>query len=310
MYSGIYTVYIYQPQVALLPTPFPTSTPFPYPPTSTPEPTPTPSPTPIPTGTPTPSPTPKPSPTATPAPSPTPIQVINTPPSSGYKQQYVKSKNGTFLVDIIAGNLNNTKVIVDTASDSDCSNGCPTYSLATYVSRTGAYAGINGTYFCPIDYSQCAGKTNSFDTLLMNRSKYYFNSLNNIFSTVPIAVFKDNWSRFMAYTYEWGRDTSVDAVVAMQPLLVLNGKVQFVNSSDPKHNSKGPRAFLAGEGNMAYIGFVYNANMSDSAQVLYSLGIDNAINLDEGGSSALWYQGRYLLGPGRSVPNVVLFLSK
>jgi hypothetical protein len=54
---------------------------------------------------------------------------------------------------------------------------------------TFTYAGINGVFFCPSTYPSCAGKTNSFDTLLMNKNKTYFNGTNNIYSTVPAVLF-------------------------------------------------------------------------------------------------------------------------
>ena len=92
-------------------------------------------------------------------------------------------------MEIIAADLHATRVIVDTASDGDCSNNCPVLPLVDYVSRSSAYAGINGTFFCPTEYPSCAGKTNSFDTLLMNKNKVYFNSANNVYSTVPAAIF-------------------------------------------------------------------------------------------------------------------------
>src|SRR5260370_6993515 len=103
----------------------------------------------------------------------------NNPPGSGHSRQSVTTDVGVFILDIIAADLNNTRVIADTASDSDCSNNCPVLPLADYVSRSGAFAGINGTFFCPTEYPSCAGKTGSFDTLLMNKNKHYFNSDNN-----------------------------------------------------------------------------------------------------------------------------------
>jgi len=100
------------------------------------------------------------------------VPAKSTPPSSGYSRQKVSVEGlGDYLVDIIAGDLGSTKVIVDTASSSNCGNDCPVLPLATYVSRTGAYAGVNGSYFCPASYPSCAGKTNSFDLLLMNKDK-------------------------------------------------------------------------------------------------------------------------------------------
>jgi exopolysaccharide biosynthesis protein len=52
-----------------------------------------------------------------------------------------------------------------------------------------------------------------------------------------------------------------------------------------------------------------NATMNDSAHVMKTLGMDNAMNLDEGGSTALWYGG-YKLGPGRDLANAILFIRK
>jgi len=233
----------------------------------------------------------------------------NTPPSSGFSIQSVSADSGTFTVEIVAADLNSTKVIVDTASDSDCSNNCPTLSLADYVSRSGAFAGINGSYFCPAEYPSCAGKTGSFDTLLMNKNKVYFNSSNNVYSTNPAVIFSGNSARFVGQALEWGRDTGVDAVLSNYPLLVSGGNVSYSGGGDPKFAPKGPRDFVAVKGNMVYIGIVLNASMEDSAHVLKAMGMDNALNLDEGGSTALW-AGGYKAGPGRNIPNAILFVHK
>src|SRR3989344_6841975 len=86
----------------------------------------------------------------------------NTAPGSGYSRQSVNVEGlGSYMVSLVAGDLGSTRVIVDTAADSDCTNDCPTLPLASYVSRNGAFAGVNGTYFCPADYPSCAGKTNT-----------------------------------------------------------------------------------------------------------------------------------------------------
>jgi hypothetical protein len=233
----------------------------------------------------------------------------NTPPSNGFSYQAVKTANGTFNVAIIAADLNTTKVIVDTASESDCGNNCPIMSLGDYVARSGAYAGINGPFFCPAEYPSCAGKTNSFDTLLMNKNKHYFNSDNNKYSTIPLVYFAGNSMGVRGQTLEWGRDTGVDAVIANHPLYLSGGNNMFGGSSDPKIMSKGPRTFVAGKGNFAYIGIVYNASASDAAAVLKALGLDNALGLDQGGSTALWFNG-YKAGPGRGLPSALLFIRK
>lgn len=233
----------------------------------------------------------------------------NSAPASGYSRQKVNANGGSYAVDIVAGDLSSTRVIVDTASDSDCRDNCPVMALSDYVSRSGAYAGVNGSYFCPASYPSCAGKTNSFDTLLMNKNKHYFNSDNNVYSTVPAVIFGGGWVRFVGKSLEWGRDTGVDGVIANQPFLVSGGKSMFSGNDDPKMSSKGSRAFVSNKGNTVYIGVVHNVSVSESALVLQALGMDNAINLDSGGSIALW-SGGYKVGPGRNIPNAILFVRK
>lgn len=279
-------------------------------PSPTPSPTPTPTPTPTVAPTPTPTSTPLPKPSSTPAPTQQPVVTNNTPPGSGYSRQNVSVEGQTFLVSIIAADLNSTKVIVDTVSDSDCSNNCPVLSLADYVNRNGAFAGINGAYFCPAEYPSCAGKTNSFDTLLMNKNKHYFNSDNNVYSTVPAVIFSAGSARFVSQSLQWGRDTGVDSVIANYPLLVTGGNINFTeNPGEPKFGGKAARTFIAAKGNIVYIGIVHGASMSDSAKVLKALGMGDALNLDQGGSTALWFGG-YKAGPGRNIPNAILFVTR
>ena len=235
--------------------------------------------------------------------------VSNQPPGAGYSSQQVSSEVGNFLVSMVAGDISSTRVIVDTASEGTCANDCPVLSLGDYVSRNGAYAGINGSYFCPASYPSCAGKTNSFDTLLMNKNKVYFNSDNNVYSTVPAVIFGSGWVRFVGQSHEWGRDTGIDSMIANQPLLLMGNNVMFTGDGDPKKGGKGARSFVANKGNTVYIGVVYNATVAEAAYALKALGMENAINLDSGGSTALW-SGGYKVGPGRNIPNAILFVRK
>ncbi|HLC94340.1 MAG TPA: phosphodiester glycosidase family protein [Patescibacteria group bacterium] len=237
------------------------------------------------------------------------VAVVNTPPSSGYRRQNVKTDAGTFLIDIIVADLNSTKVIVDTASAGDCRNDCPVLSLAEFAQRSGAFAGINGPYFCPASYPNCSDKKNSFDTLLMNKDKTYFNSDNNVYSTVPAVIFSGNSARFVTQSLQWGRDIGVDAVIASQPLLVLNNEIVFFGDGEAKRASRGSRSFIGATRNTVYIGVVRTATVAEVAKVVKTLGITNALNLDSGGSTALW-NGRYLAGPGRATPFGILLTRK
>ncbi len=242
-------------------------------------------------------------------PAPQNVAVNNLPPGSGFSRQKVRTDFGEFIVDIVAADLNSTRAIVDTAAAGDCSNDCPVLPLSTYVSRNGGFAGVNGSYFCPASYPSCAGKTNSFDTLLMNKNKVYFNSANNVYSTVPAVIFSGNSARFVSQSLQWGRDTGVDSVLANQPLLVLGGQVVFGGDDDVKRIGAGSRSFVGSSGSTVYIGVVHGVNAAQMARVLQTMGIQNALNLDSGGSTAL-YSGGYKVGPGRDIPNAIILIAK
>lgn len=237
------------------------------------------------------------------------VPTSNDAPSSGYSRQQVSTDVGNFLVSIIAGDLSSTRIIVDTASASDCANECPVLPLSEYVSRNNAYAGVNGTYFCPASYPSCAGKTNTFDLLVMNKDKTYFNSNNNVYSTNPAVIFGGSYIRFVGQVQEWGRDTGIDSMLSNFPMLVQGGNLAFAGDSDPKKGSKANRPFIANKGSSVYIGVVQNATVVEAGHTLKALGMENALNLDSGGSTALW-SGGYKFGPGRNIPNAILFVRK
>lgn len=259
-------------------------------------------------------------PTATPIPTlspnikPTPIQPVpttkpvinNIPPNAGFAKQSVQTDAGIFTVSIISADVGSTRVIVDTASSSDCTSNCPALLLSDYVTRNGGFAGVNGTYFCPKDYPSCSGKENTFDLLVMNKDKHYFNSDNNVYSTNPVVGFRNGSVNFVTAGSQWGRDTSLNGVLMNYPLLVFGGNISFGGDDDPKKGSRGSRSFVANRGNIVYIGVVHSATVAESARVMKALGMDNALNLDSGGSTALWYGG-YKVGPGRAIPNAIIF---
>lgn len=238
------------------------------------------------------------------------IPAIQEAPSSGSRRQVVTTEFGTYQVDVIAADLNSTRVVVETASEGDCRDNCPVSSLADFISRSGGFAGINGPYFCPAEYPSCAGKTNSFDTLIMNRHKTYFNSDNNVYSTVPAVIFSGNSARFVGQSLEWGRDTGVDSVIAAQPMLLSGGQVRFTGDGDPKKGSVGSRSFIGTKGSTVYIGVVRGATVAEVSYVLQAMGLENGLNLDSGGSTALYADGRYLAGPGRNTPFGIVLVRK
>ena len=224
----------------------------------------------------------------------------NSLPGSGYSRQKVTTARGEFVISMISAP--GARVIVETAGDSDCSDNCPTKTLAEHVAASGGFAGINGAYFCPPDYPKCQGKVNSFDTLAVNgRNKAVLNRANNVYSVVPLMAAYGNNLSFYDQTVQWGVDTSSTGALANHPRLVRDG-----SNATGDNGSKGTRGFIGKKDSTIVIGHVYAASLQDTAEVLVTLGIQNAMNLDGGGSTALYYEGSYKAGPGRGLPTAIV----
>jgi len=237
------------------------------------------------------------------------VPEVSGPASDGYQRVNVATSRGTFTVAMLLAS--GARAIVDTASDSDCTNDCAAIPLADYVSRNGGFAGINGAYFCPPDYASCAGKTNSYDTLAVNgRTKAVLNRDNNVYSTVPLVAMYGGSISFYGQTVQWGVDTSSNGALANYPLLLSGGGNAFDNGSLPAYlrDTKGTRGFIGTKDGAIAIGHVFGANMEDVAEVLRTLGLQNALNLDGGGSSALYVDGAYRVGPGRLLPTAIVLV--
>lgn len=230
----------------------------------------------------------------------------------------------TFWADIIEINLNNPnlKIITDTANEDDCTGRCPAKTLIDYVlDNDDAFAVINGSYF---------------DTSWSKLNYYFFpvyNSRLNKFintgqlrypTTGPIMVFDEN-NKF--YYFKDSRDfasvenfeskygVKLQAAIGNKPRLIENKQNLLIDweVDYSQLNNKALRNAIAFKAdNFAGKGTVYLVVLRDStvvdlAEILKLMEVDYAINLDGGGSSALYYNGEYMIGPGRNIPNAILF---
>ncbi len=265
------------------------------------------SPTPLPTS------SPKTSPLLSPSPK-LQLSIFTSMPPAGYSSGVVKTDRGEFPLVCVGADKDGIKVVTDSGNENTCERDCTVLPLHDYAARNGAVTAMNGSYFCPADYPACAEKKNSFDTLFFNsRSHNYLNSENNVYSVLPfLVIHSDGNARFVAKTQEWGRDTGIQAGIAGNPLLVSDGQqVATEDGLDAKQRTvKSNRGAFVQEGSIFYLCVVKTATVLDSAKVFTTLGADHAINIDGGGSSALWSNGKYILGPGRQIPNAVMFVKK
>lgn len=268
-------------------------------PSPVPSPLPTESPSPSPSPTPTPTPTPTPSPTQTPSPKPPPTPVVQT-QSSG-------SATSTGNYTVLTYDLGSTTVVTDTASDNDCANDCPTKPLAQYISDNGGRAGMNGTYFCPSDYASCSGKVSSFDfPVFNNRRKIWINADKLFWGGRGMFVFRPGSATFYSNAAGGDASTDISGGIVNYPSLIAGGNVVLNEDSIPANlKTKGSRSGIGTGSGKLFLVVARGASMTDMVSIFQQLGATDALNLDGGGSVAL-YDGSYKVGPGRSLPNAVI----
>jgi hypothetical protein len=226
----------------------------------------------------------------------------------GYGYQSVATARGTFNAHVIKERLSAVTVKTLTANVTQCFNNCPAQPLADYVAQNAAYAGMNGTYLCPPDYAQCAGKVNSYDYAVYNsnlRSWINYNALNGqngliAFNGAAASAYR------RSYVY-YQNPTPVTAAITNFPLIVQNGVV--LDSTADQSGSqllKGTKGAIGVDGTYIYLVIATNATVTDTAYVMQALGARDALNLDGGGTAAMWIGGSYKVGPGRLLPNAIV----
>lgn len=245
-------------------------------------------------------------------------------PNSSWRLWTVQTTRGKFTANVVAINLENPKLHISTLTGSayDCVTNCPVAPLHKYIQRVQGFAGINGTYFCPYDYASCVGQTGSYYWMVYNSVRQTFVNIHqNKFNTGPLVAFDtENHWHFYREARDWPGlapfeaqyETKLTALISNSPALIVNRKV-VVKSSEldtKQRTAKGPRSGLGFKGKNAYLIVVSGATVLDLAAVMDYFKMEYAINLDGGGSSALYYMSKYRVGPGRNIPNALIFSEK
>jgi hypothetical protein len=244
--------------------------------------------------------------------------------NSSWRNFSVKTSRGTFSGQVVAVNMQNPKLHVYTLTGNayDCKNNCLVSPLKAYVDRVQGFAGINGTYFCPSTYASCVGQTGSYYWMVYNSVRRTFVNIHqNKFNRGPLVAFDTenhwhfyrearNWPGLTAFQAQY--QTRLTALISNGPALVIDRKLTVTASElDTKQRTaKGPRGSLAFKGTNAYLIIASNATVLDLGAVVKAMGMEYAINLDGGGSSALVFDGHYRVGPGRNIPNALIFSEK
>ena len=227
----------------------------------------------------------------------------------GYSRISVPTAAGTFTTSLIKEPLSSVRVRTVTATTSDCPSSCPAKPLDQYVAENGAFAAIHGSYFCPPDYPPCASQVNTFDYAVYNSNLgTWINGRNLVNPVNALATWNGSTPTFYRRVSSYPR-TPVTAAISNFPLILQGGAVVDASADlQPNQLTAGARGAIAVDGTYVYLAIVSSASVPQAALVLQALGARDALNLDGGGSVAMWIGGGYVVGPGRQLPNAILLM--
>ena len=241
-----------------------------------------------------------------------------------YRKKVTTSK-GDFYADIIKIDLDDPdlEIITDTANKSDCESDCPAQSLGEFVIENNGFAGVNATYF---------------DTNSSKKNYYFFPVYNSelekminqdqlkYWTTGPIMAFdkennfyyfKDSREFQSVDHFEQKYNTELRAALGNKPRLIEQGKNLLIewDMDDKQRYAHSRRTALAyreepGEKGELLVVMARGATVPDLADIMKAMQVDYALNLDGGNSASLFYNGEYMLGPGRDIPNALIFGKK
>jgi hypothetical protein len=243
---------------------------------------------------------------------------------STHRDLTVQSLAGPFSIDLVKLRNDRFSMVTDVVADADCGDACAAKPLADIAAQYGATMGIHGTYFCPPDYADCAGKTNSFLWPVYDTgSGVMVNSKSLQVHEGPMLAETTDGRRFYFHrskefggsiaSFESVHQADLQAALSNYPSLVEGGTVVVEGESRLDGNQKTVKATRGGigwNGKSTFLVIARSATVVDLAYVMLALGATDAMNLDGGGSSTLLYDGAYKVGPGRQLPNAIVFKKK
>ncbi|AET60069.1 hypothetical protein HPL003_16615 [Paenibacillus terrae HPL-003] len=227
-----------------------------------------------------------------------------TPITTAHKSFKVGSR--TFSAKVVTISILHPKVNLDVALAGNTIG--KVENLSGLAKRNQAVVAINGTYFDA--YTQSSYKTPygylvSHGKLLKKSSgdqrTVFTYDANHLAELVSGPAFEERLS-----------EGNVEGALQAGPRLVTNGKVSLNVKAE---GFKDPK-ILTGGGARSALGITQDhklillttggATIPQLAQIMKQAGAYQAMNLDGGASSGLYYNGSYLTTPGRQISNAII----
>lgn len=227
----------------------------------------------------------------------------NSKPIVSEKKTFKVGKK-SFSVQMVTISLLHPKIDLDVVLASDTIG--KVEDLSSMAKRNNAAVAINGTFFDAYttgEFKSPYGYIFSGNELLHygDRRTVFTYDKNNLVQLIPGDEFQD---RFKQGTIEGGLQAG--------PRLITNGKVSL---DVEKEGFKDPK-ILTGAGARSALGITRDhklilittsgATIPQLAEIMKQAGAYQAMNLDGGASSGLYYNGKYITAPGRKISNAII----
>jgi exopolysaccharide biosynthesis protein len=246
---------------------------------------------------------------------------------SNYEHKKITVKDKIYSIDVVEIDMKNPnlRIITDTAPHPPTplsepgEGGYGALSLGEFVLENDGFAGINATYFESYNASKMNyyfyPVYNSEEQVLINEDQLKY------WTTGPIMAwdennkfyyFKDSREFVSVKNFEEKNGVKLQAALGNKPRLIENGMNLLLewDIDEKQRNTKANRNAIAVKDNLVYLVIARNSTVVELADIMQAMKVEYALNLDGGYSSALWYNDEYMVGPGRDIPNAIIFSNK
>lgn len=194
--------------------------------------------------------------------------------------------------------------------------------LLNFIKENGAIGWINGAYF------DAYTKTpNSKSTRIINGDINTFSEFKDDTGANVIFGFDKNgdviiaqnmiwWNKRPANNFNSDKISQIEYGIANFPLFLYNGKNIYIEYEsagliDRKMLSKSAKNFICRTSNNdIFLGQIRSISMQNVTPILMEMWCQDALNLDSGGSSAMYFDNKFQFGPGRNIMDAFVIVPR
>jgi hypothetical protein len=180
-------------------------------------------------------------------------------------------------------------------------------SLRDLMDKNNWISAVNWVYFCPADYSACKWKDFTINERYIDGKKIAW--YDDTWDRVVFALDKEkNPFLFQTNRINADKETEIYTWLWNFPLILQDWKnmIEYYREQwliDKKMKASMSRNFICSDESWKniYFWYIYDVILDHLHAVLTELWCYNALNLDAWASSAMIYNARYIVWPGRNV---------